>query len=481
MAIELRDYQQCALDDIRGAIASGSRSPLFCLPTGGGKSVVLRAIAEGAAAKGKRIVALAHRRELTGQLAGKHLAHLAPGLIEAGRPETPGALVQVASVQTLARRLDRIQPPDILLIDEAHHAPAGTWRAVREAWQGAVAIGVTATPCRLDGRGLGEAFDRLILGPSARELTAAGHLVPADVYAPSVVDLAGVRTRAGDWRREDLEAAIAGSSVVGDAVESFQEHVPTGTAVAFCVSVAHAKITAEAFQAAGVPAAVLTGSDKPDVREATLADLAAGRIRILASVDVISEGFDLPNIAAAISLRPTKSLALWLQQVGRALRPAEGKDRAIVLDHAGNALRHGLPSEDRDWSLDGGAPRRTDRQVDEAGAPLSVRQCLQCYAVHPSGPMCPMCGHENPTDERIPRSQAGELKRLEAEELERVRAAKRAEERGEKTLEDWLTIARERGYKPGWAYARHGIRQRRGGGRRRSGSGATLDAFAGLG
>lgn len=463
--LQLRDYQAKGIADIRGAIAGGSRAPVFVLPTGGGKSVILRAIAEGAAAKGRRIVALAHRAELVSQLADRHFAHLAPGLIQAGKPETPGAPVQVASVQTLARRLDRVQEPNILLVDEAHHAPAGQWSAIRQAWPGAICIGVTATPCRLDGRGLGESFDALVSGPTAAELTAAGHLVPADVYAPSVPDLAGVRMRGGDYSREDLERALEKSNVVGDAVRSYRQLAPgQGTAIAFCASVAHARATAAAFNQAGIPAGVVVGSGRRDERDETLARFAAGEIRVLCSVDVVSEGFDLPEgsvpIEAAILLRPTKSLGLYLQQVGRALRP--GKRRAIILDHAGNALRHGLPSEARAWSLDGGAPRKTDGETATDGTDLSVRQCLECYAIHEAAPVCPICGAEHPREERVPKARAGELRKIEEAEARKLAEVRRSEESGEKTLEDWLKIARERGYKPGWAYQRHKLRQSRG-------------------
>ncbi|WP_328589763.1 DEAD/DEAH box helicase [Cereibacter johrii] len=270
-------------------------------------------------------------------------------------------------------------------------------------------------------------------------------------------DLAGLRTRCGDWTTADLEKAIAGSSVVGDAVESFRRNVPTGSGVAFCASVAHARVAAAEFDAAGISAAVLTGADKREHREAVLEGLASGTVRVLCSVDVISEGFDLPDIRAALLLRPTQSLGLYLQQVGRALRPSDGKIRAVVLDHSGNALRHGLPSEDREWSLEGIQAAAREMTHTESGEALSVRQCLTCYAIHPAGPVCPYCGTEHPRDERIPRQRAGELRRLEAEEAARIESERKAQAKEARTLPRFVfeKMAKAKGWKPGQAGEAH--------------------------
>lgn len=457
MAVRLRDYQEHGIADLRAAIADGARAPLYVLPTGGGKTTVFGELSRRSIVKGRRVVVLAHRKELVEQAAGRlRLLGLNPGLIMPGG--TPGdGSSYCASVQTLVRDIGAIEPPDLLICDEAHHAPAGSWQAIRQAWPNATYLGVTATPIRLDGRGLGDAFDRMVLGPSARELTERGYLVPADVFCPSVPDLAGLRTRCGDWTTADLEKAIAESSIVGDAVQSFRQHVPSGSAVAFCASVAHARVTAAAFEAAGIRAAVLTGGDKKEHREAVLDGLASGAIRILCSVDVISEGFDLPDIRAAILLRPTKSLGLYLQQVGRALRPADGKTAAIILDHAGNALRHGLPAEDRQWSLDGIQAGARETTHTEGGEALSVRQCLTCYAIHPSGPVCPYCGTGHPRDDRIPRQRAGELRRLEAEEAARLEEERKAEAKAARVLPRFVfeKMAKSKGWKPGQAGEAH--------------------------
>jgi len=460
MSFQLREYQKKAIEDLRATICAGAMSVLYVLPTGGGKTTVFAELARSAVSKGRRVVVLAHRRELVIQAANRLAAiGVHTGIIAPWAPGDLSAPAQVASVQTLIRRIADTTEPDLVIIDEAHHAAAGSWSAVRDAWPRAISVGFTATPCRLDGAGLCDVFDALALGPSARELTAAGYLVPAEVWCPSVPDLAGVRSRGGDWSPEDLERALEKSAVVGDAVLSFQRHVPAGTAVAFCVSVSAARATAAAFQAAGIPAAVLTGDASGAARQAVLDDLAEERVRVLATVDVVSEGFDLPSIAAAILLRPTKSLGLYLQQVGRALRTAPGKTRALILDHAGNAIRHGLPSADRDWSLEG-VKRRSKKHVDDE-PDVSVRQCLSCYAVYETAPVCPFCGSASAPTPREVKERAGELKRLEEVEAARLEEFRRRENGRAETLEDLLRLEKERGYKSGWARVRWSIRQQK--------------------
>jgi superfamily II DNA or RNA helicase len=466
VSVQLRDYQEKAVAELRAAMAAGARAPLLVLPTGGGKTTIFAEIVRRAVAKGKRAVVLAHRRELITQAASRlRTFGLNPGLIMPGG--TPGdGSVYAASVQTLVRDIGSVPAPDLLIIDEAHHAVAGSWATVREAWASAACLGVTATPVRLDGRGLGDAFDAMVLGPSARELTDRGFLCPVDVFAPSVPDLAGVRSRGGDWTPADLERALARSGVVGDAVRTYGTTFPGGAVptVVFCASVAHATAVSAAFRAAGYRFEVLTGSDRRDRREGVLAALAAGDVAGICTVDLVSEGFDLPDLRCAVWLRPTKSLGLWLQGTGRVLRPAPGKGRAVVLDHAGNALRHLLPTFPHQWGLDGVRARPRSQTHTEDGEALSIQRCPACFQIHETAPVCPHCGHEHPPDTRVPVERAGELRRLEEEEAARIREAQRAEEKGDKTIEDWLKIARERGYSTKWAHIRHGLRT----GRRRA-------------
>lgn len=441
--MQLRGYQQQAIDDLRNAYRAGARAPLLCLPTGGGKTIIFSAIANSAAARGKQVLILVHRRELLHQASRKlNDIGLDHGLIAAGIPATDH-LVRIASIQTLVRRLSRMDwQPELIIIDEAHHASAGSWTTVLDKWPDAFRLGVTATPCRLSGAGLGTAFDQLVLGPSVADLTDWGFLSPARIYAPPVIaDLSGLRRRAGDYAADQAATAMNRPTVTGDAIAHYQRLASGQRAIAFCCSVDHASHVAASFNAAGISAATLLGNT-PD-RDAVVAAFDAGSVQVLVTVDVVSEGFDIPAASCTILLRPTQSLGLYLQQVGRVLRPAPGKDHALVLDHVGNVHRHGFPDDHRDWSLAEGARRATG-----TAAP-SVRTCPECYAAFKPAPICPCCGATCvPIKSRVIQQLAGELQELRREA---VRASKRDQGRA-RTLPQLLALAKERGYSPGWAY-----------------------------
>ena len=442
--MQLRGYQQEAIDDLRNAYRAGAKAPLLCLPTGGGKTIIFSAIAHSAAARGKQVLILVHRRELLHQ-ASRKLSDIGldHGLIAAGMPATEQP-VQVASVQTLVRRLPTLDwEPSLVIIDEAHHASAGSWTTVLDKWPDAFRLGVTATPCRLSGAGLGTAFDQLVLGPSVADLTDWGFLSPARIYAPPVIaDLSGLRRRAGDYAADQASTAMNRPTVTGDAIAHYQRLAPGLRAIAFCCSIDHASHVAASFNAAGISAATLLGNT-PD-RDAVVAAFDAGSVQVLVTVDVVSEGFDIPAASCAILLRPTQSLGLYLQQVGRVLRPAPGKDHALVLDHVGNVHRHGFPNDYREWSLAEGA-----RRGSTGTAAPSVRTCPECYAAFKPAPICPCCGATcAPIKSRKIQQLAGELQELRRD----AARATRRKQQAARTLPQLLALAKERGYSPGWAY-----------------------------
>ncbi len=444
--MNLRAYQQRAIADTRAAINAGSRAPLLVLPTGGGKTIIFSAIAQSAAAKGNRVLILVHRRELIHQASSKlQWIGLDHGIIAAGVPASD-AQVQIASVQTLARRLTRMDwQPGLIIIDEAHHATAGQWARILDHWPNAYRLGVTATPCRLDGCGLRNAFNAMVLGPSVADLISAGYLSPARIYAPPVVaDLQSIRSRGGDYANDQAAAAMDRPTVTGDAIAHYQRLAAGQQAIAFCCNVAHAVSVCDAFKTAGIGAELLLGNT-PD-REQVVADFASHRIRVLVTVDVVSEGFDVPAASCAILLRPTQSLGLYLQQVGRVLRPAPGKEHAVILDHVGNVTRHGFPDDPRDWSLD-------DRMRRSKGTPApSVRTCPECFAAFKPAPICPVCGAGCvPIRSRVIREMAGELRELKREEV-RQRTDERRQAR---TLQQLIAVGQARGMKNPVGWARH--------------------------
>lgn len=430
MRVQLRPYQGAALDEIRARFAESMRAPLFVLPTGGGKTVTYAAIADGAAARGNRVVILEHRKELIRQcsmaLAGLGLRHqiVAPEdkvaairrahIAKWGLPAVhPEGTVAVASVQTLARRMDWLQEfdPTLIIIDEAHHAVAGTWAKIIAACPTARLLGVTATPCRTNGQGLGDVFDCMVLGPTMQELIGEGFLVRPRVFAPPVLaDLSGVHITGGDFNSTELAEALDKPTITGDAISHYQRLAPARPAIVFCASISHANHVAEQFRGAGFRFEVVSGDQEDGERDERIQGLADGRLHGICTVDVVSEGTDIPVAEVAILLRPTESESLFLQQVGRVLRPAEGKEYGLILDHVGNVMRHGMPDADRDWTLEGrkkGARGKANQEPT-----FRIQQCIKCYMVHEPAPACPHCGHIYPVRSRQPGQREGELQEI---------------------------------------------------------------------
>ncbi|MCC6780926.1 MAG: DEAD/DEAH box helicase [Hyphomicrobiales bacterium] len=384
--MQLRPYQERDIAAIRATYANGAHAVLYQAPTGSGKTVLFSFVVAGAAARGNSVCILGHRQEIVGQISGAlDEIGIPHGMIAAGAPMAEAG-VQVASVATLARRLRRVRPPDLLVIDEAHHAVAGTWRKIIAAFPEARILGVTATPERLDGKGLGDVFDELIIGPAVAELIEAEYLSRFTVYAPDrAPDLSGIRTRMGDYAVDQLASAMSAGVVIDAAVDEYQRRCDGAPAIVFCVDIKHSQLVAARFAARGYRAAHLDGDTPADERRRIIAALATTEVQVVTNCGLISEGLDVPNVTAAILLRPTQSLALYLQQVGRAMRPSPGKARALILDHAGNVYSHGLPDAPRDWSLDGRA------RAGSGAAP--VRRCPECGAINAlAARTCSECG-----------------------------------------------------------------------------------------
>jgi superfamily II DNA or RNA helicase len=472
--VVLRHYQLQLLTGLRSALKT-HRRVCAVLPTGAGKGQVIGAIAQGAAAKGRRVLVLAHRSELIEQLRGTLRAWgLGPDLIAPGLP-FEGRLVAVGSVQTVARRLEQLQAPDLIIQDEAHHLVAGNlWGQIISAWPSAQLIGTTATPERLDGKGLGvEAggfFEALVLGPSAAELVEQGWLARPQVFSwPSAKGKAPVGPGPGGQGEFDLQAAaqvFGNRAAIGDAISHYRRRLHPATAIVFCCTTAHAEQLAGAFRSAGFRAAAVSGTTPTALRRRLIAGLGSGEVEVLTSCMLISEGTDIPSVGGAILLRPTASLALYLQMVGRALRPAPGKSEAVILDHVGNAHRHGLPTEERTWTLAG----RRRRQ----GVSIPIKDCPRCFCSCPSAAtLCPDCGHlfvagEREEQRRGLQQVAGELALFSGRARHRPKPSQGDQQRprpqsasaGCRSLEELLRREEERGYKPGWARHVWAARQR---------------------
>lgn len=453
--MNLRPYQTQGVAELADTYRAGHRQSLYVLPTGGGKTVLFTHIARESVARQNRVCLLMHRAELIAQTS-RALGDFPHGIIQANRPPVRHHPLQIASVQTLVRRLDRYTF-DLIIVDEAHHTTASTYMKILEAYPFARVLGVTATPIRTDGRGLRDAgYTAMVQGPTVRWLTTEGYLSPAHVYAPGGIDVAGVKTTAGEFNRGQLATVTDRPVITGNAIDHYRRYADRQPAIAFCVSVEHAEHVALQFREAGYSAASIDGKMNDHQRARLIGALGTGELNVLTSCDLISEGVDVPVVACGIMLRPTQSKALWMQQMGRCLRPAPGKTHAVILDHAGNSRRlECLPDTEHEWSLD--APKVCSKGEPDPDA-VTVRVCAECLRSHVARPVCPFCGYVYPLQSRTVDEVAGELELLDAAY---EAAGKRAEEWACKTLEDYQRVAAERGYQPGWAWHRWQAKQRK--------------------
>ena len=460
MSITLYPHQAQFVAELRAAMLQ-TNSVLGQAATGFGKTIVGAHIAESAAAKGRRVIFSVHRSNLLDQTTATLREFGIPhGFIVAGAKYEDRHPVAIASITTLARRLERIPAPDLLVIDEAHLSMAATWAKVVNFYRerGSRILGLSATPSRLDGRPLSDLFGALVLGPSTRWLMDNGFLSEYRAFAPSQIDLTGIKVKMGDFDREALEAAANKPALTGDAARHYARLAPGTRALAYCVSIRHSRDVAAQFTAKGIPAAHLDGTTPRAEREQVIRAFADGAIRALCNVDLVTTGFDLSAqvgrevpVETIIGLRPTASLALHLQMLGRGLRRKPYP--AILLDHAGNLARHGFPDDEREWTL-AGRP-----QTAKQGAPPEplVRHCPHCHALH-RGAVCPECGYRHPTQARHIEQAEGELTEIARTE---ARLIARREQGHAKSLDDLRALASRRGYRPGWAERVHQARQGR--------------------
>lgn len=470
--IEMRPYQVSLTDDARDALRH-VRKVILHAPTGAGKTVMASYMIRNAVENGKRCYFNVHRQELLEQTSGTFQQFdIEHSFIAAGYDHDPDALVQIVSIDTLARRLGRYPAPDLAIVDEAHHAVARTWLKVLESWEEAYVVGLSATPERLDGRGLGKFFDAMVQGPDVFDLITQGYLSKYALFAPEVgVDTSQLSTVAGDFNKKELAELMDNYDLIAPIAEMYHEHAAGRKAIGFAVNVQHSRHIVEVFQAHGIRAVHLDAKTKRKTRRQVLRDYAHGKYDVVWNVGLFGEGFDLEananfgrapgedylrcTVECVISARPTASLSIWLQQVGRALRPKD--EHAVILDHAGNVWRHGLPDEDREFSL-----KSKRRKKGEA----PVKQCPACFAIVPAAAMqCPMCEYIWPQPEGRGIDEGdGELIELDIEgmrkrKLEEIKAFKK-ENRKARTYEDLVALAISRGSKHPNLFAQNQLDER---------------------
>lgn len=465
--IELRPYQQAMVNDMRASLKR-HRASILCLSTGGGKTQIAAYMTKSAVGKGGRPWFVCHRSFLVEQTSATfHSIGVDHGIIAPGQRFNPYKHVQVCAIDTLKNRLPRIPAgcfPTVIFVDEAQHSAAGGWAKVIE-WAlavGARVVGLSATPERLDGKPLNPPYGDMVMGPTTAWLMGEGYLSRYRAFAPTTPALDDISTRAGDYATEELEEAMDKPTLIGDMVGHYLKHAPGKRAMYYTISIAHSRHVVAAFNAAGVAAVHIDGSTPAADRKAAALAMAEGRVSVICNVGIASEGWDLSAQAGrdvtleVVGLaRPTKSLSLYLQMVGRALRKKDYP--AIILDHAGNIEAHGLPDDDRTWTLEG-------RKKGDQKAEVAVTVCRACFATYRAMmKACPECGAVKPAAEAVPKALTvgdGELVEVDPAELRRSR---QKQEHSCRTVDELVALGRERGYaKPeAWGAKLWTIRQQK--------------------
>ena len=445
------------LDETRSLMASGVRSILIQSSTGSGKTVLLAHMLKSAAEKGFSSWFCCHRVELIDQSIRTFAEmHIDYGVIAASYLPNEKPLIQICSVNTLINRHHKYKKPRLIVWDECHHLGASTWSKLFANYPDAFHVGLSATPQRSDGKGFNDKFSSMVTGPTVEKLITDGWLSKYKLFAPTNVDMSGVHKRMGDYVQSDLAARYDKPSITGDAIREYKKRADEKRMLMFAVSIKHSEHCVEQFKNSGIAAKHVDGNTDRNERKKAIEDFKSGRIKILSNVDLFGEGFDVPAVYGVIDLAPTLSLSRFLQRAGRMLRPSPDKEFAIYLDHAGNCQRHGMPCEDREWTLQGRDIKKRDVEKKQ-----SVKVCETCFAAQFSGTsICQYCG----TPFEIKYRQVDEIEG-ELEEISKISNRERKTEQGSATSLDALVeLGKRRGYKNPFAWSKYvfNSRQRRG-------------------
>lgn len=447
--ITLRDYQQDAINKVYNSWQNGNRNVCAQLVTGAGKTIIFSSIVNNFQQQHKNCAVIAHRNELVsqasctlalwgiphkiigsnstvGQIIRKHREKYGKSFIN------PSATTAVIGVDTLIARAENLKDwakqIHLWVIDECHHTTVNNkWGKAVELFVNAYGLGVTATPNRADGQGIGRCadgyMDDIIKGPSMRSLIDRGFLADYEIVCPKSdlnVDDSPL-SKNGDWSNQTLRKAAKKSKIVGDVVNNYIMYASGRQAIVFATDVDTAEEISQDFNANNIRAVSLNGKSQTAFREQSINLFASGKIQVLINVDLFDEGFDVPACDVCIMARPTASLGKFLQQIGRVLRPAPNKV-ALIIDHVSNVIRHGLPDMHREWSLDR-RQKKAKLTKDPSEIELTVcKHCLKPYEKFRT--VCPYCGFEKPLPEPHSRTiemVEGDLVLLTREMLERMR------------------------------------------------------------
>lgn len=437
MTFELYDYQEDLIKRARESFINGYRAPCIVSPCGSGKSVVIAEIARKTTLKGNQVLFLVHRKELIDQIKSTFETH-----------GVDMRFVVFGMVQTIVRKLGKIRKPKLIITDENHHSLASSYKKIYEYYSDVQRIGFTATPVRLNGSGLGDVNDLLIEGVSVKWLIENKRLTPFKYYAPALIDTSVLKMNSmSEFSKGSIDKALEQKAIYGDVIKHYKKLAEGEQAIVYCHSIESSEKTRDLFIESGYQAAHIDGKTNKQERDSIIEKFRNHDIKILTNVDLIGEGFDVPDCSTVIMLRPTKSLSLFIQQAMRGMRYKPNKISTII-DHVGNVNEHGLPDMPRQWSL---ASKKSRKKEDV----IPIKECPNCFGTYASevGNICPYCGHEIPKEER-----SANLETVESAELQEIKinldtgkyAAMEPEEA--ESVSDLYKMADAKGYKKGWAF-----------------------------
>lgn len=427
--MKLRPYQQQLIDDIRSSLQNGHKAIVAVLGCGGGKSIIQGSIAKASTDKGKRVLFLVHRKELCQQITDTFKG-LGVDL----------SLCDISMVQTVSRRLGKLPKYNLIITDEGHHSTANTYRKIYKYYQDAVRLAFTATPIRLNKGGLGEVYTDLITSVSTQWLIGNKYLAPYKYYSVKLADTSGLHTVAGEFKQDEVKELMENKEIYGDTVKQWKRLAEGKKTIVYCASVEASKMTANRFLAEGYSSIAIDGKTPKNERDEAMRVFREGRVRILCNCELFGEGLDVPDCECVVLLRPTQSLTLFIQQSMRSMRYMPGKT-AIIIDHVGNCYRHGLPDDDREWSLE---PKHKQENI------VKIRECKECFAVYPPTlKRCPYCGAEATHEIRKTDKKTVEIDLVELQRTEEIKNTDYADLKAE-TWDDVVKIQKTKGYKFAW-------------------------------
>lgn len=464
--MELREYQTDVIEEARKSFRRGTRKLIIQAPTGAGKTVIASQIIRQAEERGSEVLFLAHRRELVYQAYDKlKVFGVDRGVLMAGEVYDAWAPVTVASIDTLRTRAMRGQKMGmpkarLVIIDECHRSLSKTYLDLIDyyAGEGAIVMGLTATPVRGDGRGLGQVYEDMVQCPSVAELIKQGHLVQPEYYAPTVPDLSGVKTQAGDYHKAQLEGVMNTNDLVGDVITNWLRLASDRQTIVFASGVQHSIHLRNEFQKAGVEAAHIDAETSVDDRIRIIEDLRSKKIQVICNCMVLTEGFDEPSLDCAVLAKPTKNLGLYLQMAGRVLRPSPGKENTRIIDHTGAVYRHGFVEDPIEWTLDDGKLfEERERQVRKAREQRKTITCIKCATIYTGQLTCPQCKYTPERRGNYVDTRHADLHRVDEKEKKAFQKQWSTEEK-----RHWYRMlkgyARIHGYKPGWAWHKYRVK-----------------------